>query len=92
MTMLILCLASASLLSGGAFPFSNHLKGYSDVNLYLLPMADGPLGKTGKNSKLEMSKIHSNKKGGIKMRRDKEREKDLRTEYKGGLTLCTRMN
>ena len=57
MMLFIICLASASLLSGGAFPFSNHLKQYSDVNLYLLPMADCLPGKTGKNySKLKSSK------------------------------------
>ena len=47
---LILCLASASLLSGGSYPFSNHLEQYSDVNLFLLPMTDSLLGKTGKIS------------------------------------------
>ena len=40
--------ASASLLSGGAFPFSNILERYSDVNLFLLPMADTLPGKIGK--------------------------------------------
>ncbi|XP_028401597.1 protein SMG9-like [Dendronephthya gigantea] len=38
---------SASMLLEGTFPFSKHLEQYSDVNLFLLPIADNLIRKTG---------------------------------------------